>query len=73
MGTFETRLSAPASCNITLYHDPDDPCSWVVRKWKKGLFGKRLELSKWFNTKEQAERYARLLIEQCDAKTRVQS
>ena len=69
MGNFETRLSA--SCNITLFHDPADPCSYVVRKWKKGILGKRLELSQWFNTREQAERYARRLIEECEAKQRV--
>ncbi|PLX32788.1 MAG: hypothetical protein C0600_01635 [Ignavibacteria bacterium] len=71
MSTFETRLSTPASCHITLFHDPTDPCTWVIRKWKKGLFGRRLELSQWFNTKEQAERFANGLIEECEKKLRV--
>ncbi|MBN1448406.1 MAG: hypothetical protein JXA28_10790 [Bacteroidetes bacterium] len=63
MRFFETRLSDSTDCDITLSHDPEDPSSWIVRKWKKRLFGKRCELSLWFATKEQAETYARTLIE----------
>ncbi len=62
MSKFETSLSESADCNLTLYHDPEDPLSWVLKKWKKQLFWKRCELSRWFATREQAEAYAEKLI-----------
>ena len=44
---------------VALIHYPDDPSSWIVRKWvRKGLCLKRTE-SKWFNRKDLAERYAK--------------
>lgn len=70
MSKFETRLSDMDDCNITLFHDPDDPSSWVIRKWKRLLFWKRVELSRWFATREQAEEYARDLIEDCERRRR---
>ena len=73
MSTFETRISDSDGCDITLFHDPDDPSSWIIRKWKRQLFWKRCELSRWFATREQAEAYARSLIEDCRSKKRVSS
>lgn len=66
MSKFETSLSDTSGCWITLFHDPDDPMTWIIRKWKRGLFGKRVESSRWFLTREQAESYARKLIRNCD-------
>jgi len=70
MSTFETRIPDSGGCDITMFHDPEDPSSWIVRKWKKQLFWKRCELSRWFCTKEQAEEFARSLIEDCRVKRR---
>lgn len=70
MSKFESRLSDTEDCHITLFHDPDDPSSWIIRKWKKQLFWKRMELSRWFLTRDQAEEYARGLIEDCNLRRR---
>ena len=67
MSKFETTLSDQSGCHVTLFHDPEDPSTWIVRKWKRGLFGRRLALSRWFVTREQAERYAKALIRDCGA------
>jgi hypothetical protein len=66
MSKFETYLSDRSGCWITLFHDPDDPMTWIIRKWKRGFLGKRIELSRWFLTRGQAETYARKLIRECD-------
>ncbi|MDT8323178.1 MAG: hypothetical protein RRA94_03620 [Bacteroidota bacterium] len=71
MSKFETSFSDSTDCDITLFHDPDDPLSWVVRKWKKQLFWKRCESSRWFNTRAQAEEYAAGLLEQCRRQERL--
>ncbi|MCB2204675.1 hypothetical protein KQI65_07995 [bacterium] len=64
MSKFETSLSDNSGCHITLFHDPEDPLSWVIRKWKKSFFGKKVELSRWFNSREQAEAFAESLLEE---------
>ena len=73
MSKFETTIADSAGCNITLYHDPDDPSTWIVRKYTRQLFWKRCELSRWFNTREQAQAYAVSLQEQCRKKERLAS
>lgn len=73
MSKFETVLTDSSGCNITLSHDPDDPLSWIVRKYRKQLFWRRCELSRWFNTRAQAEDYAASLEEQCRRKERLAS
>ncbi len=39
----------------------DDPCSWMVKRYRKGLIGKRCISSAWFSDSAQAEAYARRL------------
>lgn len=58
MKKFETTLQAWSNCTITLFHDPEDPLSWVVRKWKKKLFWRKCMLNRWFNSRGQAEQFA---------------
>lgn len=65
MSKFETTLSNQSGCHVTLFHDPEDPSTWIVRRWKRGLFGRRLALSRWFVTRDQAERFAQTLIREC--------
>lgn len=65
MSKFETTLSARSDCHITLFHDPEDPMTFIVRKWKRGIFGRRIALSRWFLTRAQAERYVRMLMKEC--------
>lgn len=73
MNKFETTLSERSDCHITLFHDPEDPMSFIVRKWKRGLFGRRIALSRWFLTREQAESFVGALIKECDGAARVSS
>ncbi len=67
MSKFETTLSDRSNCHITLFHDPEDPMTFIVRKWKRGIFGRRIALSRWFLTRAQAERYVGVLIKECGA------
>jgi hypothetical protein len=71
MSKFETSLFYQSPRLITLFHDPDDPSTWIIRTWKKGLFGKRMDLSRWFNTKAQAEQYAQSLQEEFEKNARL--
>jgi len=68
MSTFETTLHKHDRCVITLFHDPDDPMSWIIRKWKKRLFGSKCLLSRWFVTRDQAEQFAASLAAECDTR-----
>lgn len=36
----------------------DDPCSWMVKRFRKGVFGNKCIYSAWFSLEEQAELYA---------------
>ncbi len=65
MNKFETTLSDRSDCHITLFHDPEDPLTYIVRKWKRGLFGRRIALSRWFLTRAQAEHFVGALIRDC--------
>jgi hypothetical protein len=65
MSKFETVLHSKSDCLITLFHDPDDFMSWIVRKWKRRWIGKKCLVSRWFNTREQAEHYAQQLVREC--------
>ncbi len=71
MKKFEHTLSDRSDCRITLIHDPDDPLSWIIRKWERGLLGRRVTLSRWFTTRGQAERFAQTLVKECAGVPRV--
>lgn len=43
--------------SIEVFNLPSDPIMWVVRKYKKILFFKKMISSKWFNDKDQAFDY----------------
>lgn len=73
MSKFEQTLSDRSGCHVTLFHDPEDPSTFIVRKWKRRLFGRRMASSRWFLTRDQAEQYARKLIRECDRTGRVLS
>ncbi len=66
MKSFDTVFSDRDDCYLTIANDPADPCSWVLRRWKKRLFMKKRLLSLWFATREQAEAHARALLKECD-------
>lgn len=61
----EIVISDSDDCFITLLHYPDDPASWIVRKWERRLLWKKRALSRWFNTRDLAEQFARLLVREC--------
>ena len=42
---------------IDVFNLPSDPNMWVVRKYKRLLFLKKMITSKWFNDKDQALAY----------------
>jgi hypothetical protein len=71
MSKFEATLSDRSDCHITLTHDPEDPSTWIIRRWKRGILGNRMILSRWFLTQEQAEAYARKLIKESDGAGRI--
>ncbi|MBE0644878.1 MAG: hypothetical protein IH600_12410 [Bacteroidetes bacterium] len=73
MSKFETTLSDRSDCHITLFHDPEDPSTFIVRKWKRGIFGRRIALSRWFLTRKQAEAYVHKLMKECGGTGRVAS
>jgi hypothetical protein len=62
-------ISDNPDCRIVLLHYTDDPSAWIIRKWvRKGFLRRRTE-SKWFNSRDLAEVYARKLSSDC-AKSR---
>lgn len=71
MKKFERILSDRGDCRITLIHDPDDPSTWIIRQWKSAMIGRRRILSRWFTTREQAERFAQALDKECAGTVRV--
>ena len=73
MSKFEQTLSDLSGCHVTLYHDPEDPSTFIVRQWKRGLFGRRMASSHWFLTRGQAEQYAQKLLRECNRDGRVLS
>ena len=71
MKKFETVLSDSADCHLTLFYDPEDPLTWIVKKWRKQLLWRRCEQSLWFTTRADAERYAKKMIEECGRQQRL--
>ncbi|MBR9977758.1 MAG: hypothetical protein KFH87_06675 [Bacteroidetes bacterium] len=71
MSTSEISLSTRRDCHLTLFHDTDDPLSWILRRWKRGFLGRRSAEVLWFSTREQAEDYARQLVRECEGGPRV--
>lgn len=47
-------LSDSRECFIELTHNESDPGSWIVRRWKKSLWFKKMISSDWFNDHQQA-------------------
>ncbi len=58
-------VSDDPDCNVVILNHPEDPTAWIVRKYKKILFLRRCLHSRWFHTREQAERYAGELARVC--------
>ncbi len=67
MSKLERILSDRNECYLTLSHNTEDPSTWILRRWKPGLFGKRMTLARWFLTEDQAEDYAGKLVKECSA------
>jgi hypothetical protein len=72
MKASETVLHQHGSCSITLFHDPLDPSTWIVRQWRKGLLGRKCVQSKWFVTRGQAEQFAKRLGQECERARRME-
>jgi|GEM_PF-1450538 len=72
MKASESVLHQHGSCSITLFHDPLDPSTWIVRQWRKRLFGRKCLQSKWFVTRAQAEQYAKRLGQECERARRME-
>jgi hypothetical protein len=67
MSKFETVLRSHDNCTIILFHDPEDPLSWIIRKRKKWLFWNTCLISRWFLTRGEAERFAAQLAKECES------
>ncbi|MFZ1730921.1 MAG: hypothetical protein WBQ23_11515 [Bacteroidota bacterium] len=70
MSKLELTLSDHKDCYLTLSHNTEDPSTWIIRRWKSGLFGKRMTLARWFLTQGQAEAYAAKLVKESGANRR---
>ena len=53
-----TIISNIRNCFIEVLHHDADPCSWIVRRWKKILWFKKRISSDWFISRPQAFAYA---------------
>jgi hypothetical protein len=51
-------ISRAAECFIELVHRESNPTVWIVRRWKKNLWIKKLISSDWFTDGEQAQSFA---------------
>ena len=59
------QISDDPECSVELLHDPEDPAVWIVKKCVRRLFWRSCPHVRWFNTREQAERYAGDLVRAC--------
>ena len=53
-----TILSNVRHCLITLTHRYSDPGSWIVKRWTKLIWFKKLISADWFNDEKQALAFA---------------
>ncbi len=53
-----TILSNVRHCFITLTHSYSDPSSWIVKRWTKLMWFKKLISTDWFNNEQQALAFA---------------
>lgn len=51
-------ISRAAECFIELIHRESNPTVWIVRRWKKNLWIKKLITSDWFTDGQQAQSFA---------------
>ena len=53
------RISDEGGQVVDILHRDSDPGMWIVRRWKKFLWMKRLISRDWFNDESQALAFAR--------------
>jgi hypothetical protein len=53
-----TILSNVRNCFITITHSYSDPSSWIVKRWTKLMWFKKLISADWFNDEQQAVEFA---------------
>jgi hypothetical protein len=53
-----TVISNVKNCFITLTHSHSDPSSWIVKRWTKLMWFKKLISTDWFNDEQQALAFA---------------
>ena len=53
-----TILSSVKECFITLTYSHSDPSSWIVKRWTKLMWFKKLISADWFNDEQQALAFA---------------
>lgn len=58
---------------VELAHVAAQGSTWVVKTWRKGLFGRKRISSDWFLEKPQAEEFARRLARELEAGATVES
>ena len=51
-------ISRAADCFIELIHRESNPTVWIVRRWKKNLWIKKLISSDWFTDGQEAQSFA---------------
>jgi hypothetical protein len=53
-----TTISKTAGCLIELIHRKNNPTVWIVRRWNKHLWFKKVVSSDWFTDAAQALSFA---------------
>ena len=51
-------ISRASDCFIELIHRESNPTVWIVRRWKKNLWIKKLISSDWFTDGQEAQSFA---------------
>ncbi len=62
MKKITTMLNTDPDCMIRLTHHADDVCSWILETWRKGFPFRRDHVTRWYNTRAQAEQAARDIV-----------
>jgi hypothetical protein len=55
---YTSVLSNAKRCFITITHNYSDPSSWIVKRWTKLMWFKKLISTDWFNDEQQALAFA---------------
>jgi hypothetical protein len=59
-----TVISNARDCFIELIHRNSDPGSWIIKRWTKLIWFKKLISADWFNDEKQALAFAQTMMQE---------